>query len=415
MEILIIDHLFFELIKVSLGQRNRLSRCPNETEWEELYAICQQQTVAGVAFPAFEQLSKQGQRPPQDLLFDWLGLSEQIKAQNVLMNKEAARLTRIFEDAGHRTAILKGQANARLYCSHTDGTDHTDKSCHTESAESAENCLALLRQPGDIDIWVDGGRTKVVDMLMRTGLLSEAPVFSNVGNPKKASASYHHVHLPDNEQGVTVEVHFRPSLGNNNPFTNRRLQKFLMREIQNRAEVKEGFYVPSTAFALVMQLAHIQRHFFSEGIGMRQVMDYYFLLKTGNNLFRMENEELRDFLRSLGLEKMAGAMMWVLGEVMHMDERLMICKPDARRGEWLLHDMLAGGNFGRYANASDGLWRRFFKARLRQLKMIRFDFWEGIWAEIFFWKNFVKRIPLRMKYRTWSLNRVNQKLTCSLS
>ena len=169
--------LFFELIQVSLGQRDRMSRCPNETEWEEVYAICQQQAVAGVVFPALEKLSRQGQRPPQDLLFDWLGLAEQVKAQNVLMNKEAARLTRIFEDAGHRTAILKGQANARLY-------PHP-----------------LSRQPGDIDIWVDGGRTKVIDMLIRTGLLNEAPVFSNVGNPLKASASYHHVHLPVNEQG----------------------------------------------------------------------------------------------------------------------------------------------------------------------------------------------------------------------
>ena len=274
--------LFFELIQVSLGQRDRLSKCPNETEWDELYAICQQQAVAGVAFPALDKLSKQGQKPPQDLLFDWLGLSEQVKAQNVLMNREVARLTRIFEDAGHRTTILKGQANARLY-------PHP-----------------LSRQPGDIDIWVDGGRPKVVNMLIRTGLLKEAPVFSNVGNPNKATDSYHHVHLPVNEQGVTVEVHFRPSSGNYNPITNRRLQKWLEREIENITPIAvlqttpaedcsiktqspdsggevPTFNVPSTAFALVMQLAHIQRHFMSSGIGMRQVMDYYFLLKTGNN------------------------------------------------------------------------------------------------------------------------------------
>lgn len=371
--------LFLELIQVSLGQRDRLSRRPHETEWEKLYAICQQQAVAGLVFPALDKLSKQGQKPPQDMLFDWLGLSEQVKAQNVLMNKEAARLTRIFEDEGHRTAILKGQANARLYKVHTDSagnvtntdcTDKTDNNCHTdsteitdknshaesaestedvrntdstditdnkshtESAESTENVrntdstdvtdhLALLRQPGDIDIWVDGGREKVIDMLMRTGLIKEAPVFSNVGNTERATASYHHVHLPVNEQGVTVEVHFRPSSGNYNPITNRRLQKWLEREIENRTEVKEGFYVPSTAFALVMQLAHIQRHFMSSGIGMRQVIDYYFLLKSGNNQLIIENGKLK----YLELEKMAGAMMWVLGEVMMLDERLMICKP----------------------------------------------------------------------------------------
>ena len=152
-------------------------------------------------------------------------------------------------------------------------------------------------------------------------------------------------------------------------------------------------------------------------------MDYYYLLKSNTNRTNDTNgightdstEITEKVLKHLGLEKMAGAMMWVLGEVMHLDERLMICKTDARRGEWLLHDMLAGGNFGRYANASDGLWRRFFKARLRQLKMIRFDFWEGIWAEIFFWKDFIKRIPLRMKYRTLSLNQYRLDHSDSLS
>jgi hypothetical protein len=32
------------------------------------------------------------------------------------------------------------------------------------------------------------------------------------------------------------------------------------------SKVDEGFYVPSVRFALVMQLAHIQRHFLAGGI-----------------------------------------------------------------------------------------------------------------------------------------------------
>ena len=380
---------------MAIGLRDKLSRCPSEAEWEELYAICQQQAVAGVVFPALDQLGRQGQKAPQHLLFDWIGLSEQVKARNVLMNREAARLTRMFEGEGHRTAILKGQANARLY------TDH----------------LALLRQPGDIDIWVDGGREKVIDMLMRTGLIDEAPVFSNVGNPEKATASYHHVELPVNEQGVTVEVHFRPSSGNYNPITNRRLQKFLMRTMDEKP-TEEGFNVPSIGFALVMQLAHIQRHFMDGGIGMRQIMDYYYLLKSNTNrtndtngIGHTESTDITErLLRNLGLEKMAGAVMWVLGKVMKLDKQLMICEPDAWRGEWLLRDVMSGGNFGRYANSSDGLWRRFFKARMRQLKMIWFSFWEGVWSELFYWKNFIKRIPLRIKYRTLSLSRMRIKV-----
>lgn len=91
-------------------------------------------------------------------------------------------------------------------------------------------------------------------------------------------ASYHHVHLPENEQGVTVEAHFRPSSGNFNPITNRRLQLWLKKEILSATMVEEGFCVPSIRFALVMQLAHIQRHFLGGGIGLRHVCDYYWLL-----------------------------------------------------------------------------------------------------------------------------------------
>ena len=53
----------------------------------------------------------------------------------------------LFEDEGHRTAILKGQANARLYPQ------------------------PWSRQPGDIDIWVDGGKDKVMETVRRLGLL----------------------------------------------------------------------------------------------------------------------------------------------------------------------------------------------------------------------------------------------------
>ena len=93
------------------------------------------------------------------------------------------------------------------------------------------------RQPGDIDIWVEGGRESVLALL-----------------PNHPKAAYHHVHLPKNELGVTVEVHFRPSSGNFNPITNRRLQRWLKKEILSATMVEEGFCVPSIRFALGLRL-----------------------------------------------------------------------------------------------------------------------------------------------------------------
>lgn len=90
----------------------------------------------------------------------------------------------------------------------------------------------------------------------------------------------------------------------------------------------------------------------------------------------------------------------------------MLCAPDDYRGPWMLRETMAGGNFGRYKEKQDGnLWRNFFKARIRQFRMLSFDFTEMSWIIITFWKEFLKLIPYRIKYRTWSLNNLNSEET----
>ena len=378
--------LLFQLIQVTLGLRDRLSRTLSEEDWWRLYRMAEEQTITSFVFPALEILNKCGQKPPMELLYEWIGLAEQVRAQNELMNREAARLTALFENEGHRTAILKGQANARLYKGHTDITESTDN---------------FIRQPGDIDIWVSGGKERVVQTLGKLHLIDGG--MSKYHSAEKAGDGYHHIHLPQNENGVVVEVHFRPSSGNQNPFTNRRLQRYLGQEIERENEmVGEGFRVPSLRFALVMQLAHIQRHFIEGGVGMRQVIDYYFLLKSGNNnQLKIENGKLKH----LGLDHIAGALMWVMKEVLLMDEGWMIARPDEKRGRMLLDIIMAGGNFGHF---SPEMQQGFsvsgsLKYRLEKYKMLRFDVREAIWSEVNYYGRFIVSIPERIRRRSWTL------------
>lgn len=370
-------NLFFELLQIAIGEKSCLSRNPTEKEWEGIYAICQKQAVAAFVFSAIERFNESGQRPPAALLYEWIGLSEQVKAQNALMNKEAARLTILFEKAGHHTAILKGQANARLY--------HQPWS----------------RQPGDIDIWVDGGEAAVMESLHRLRLIDSCDIrlYEREGKPTK---SYHHVHLPTNENGVNVEVHFRPSSGVFNPFVNKQIQSFLEEEIGKGCELTDdGFMVPSLRFALVMQMAHVQRHFMSEGIGLRQLIDYYYLLKSD---IRKQKEDLPDTLGHLGLAKMAGAVMWVLNERLGLEEEYLIAPMDERRGKILLNDILRGGNFGKYATDKRlNVIGRLLTGRIRHLKLLRFDWKETIWFELNYWKIQAKKAPLRLKRRSWTV------------
>ena len=347
---------------------------PSAQEWSELFKIAGQQSVMGVCYTAFSHLSKD-QMPPMELLVKWMAEAETIRGLNELLNQEAARLTRLFSEQGRKTAILKGQANARLY---------PDR---------------LSRQVGDIDIWVEGGKKGVVALLMELGLVTELGSTSVEGKP---TASYHHVHLPPTKDHIVVEVHFRPSSGNFNPFTNRRLQRWLEQEIASSCQpVDEGFNVPSVRFALMMQLSHVQRHFLVGGIGLRHVCDYYWLLK---NSTEEDRREVASHLSSFGLRFTASALMWVLHEVLHLDEDLMLCPPDSYRGEWMLREIMAGGNFGHHAGREKhGTLRRVMEGRLRHLKLMRFDFWEEFWVEVNFCKAIITTLPTRIRYRTLSL------------
>lgn len=370
------EDLFYELMLVALGNRKTLSRNPSGQEWRWLFLSCQKQAIVAFVFPSLDKLSKAGQKVPVGLVYEWLAQSEQIKQQNELMNYEAARLTKIFEDEGHKTAILKGQANARLYS-------------HPWS-----------RHPGDIDVWVDGGKEKVIETVKRVGLLREK--IAKYWVDGDATMSPHHIHLPKNENGIDVEVHYRPSSGNVNPFTNRRLQNILEEEINKENELTpEGFRVPSPKFALVMQLAHIQRHLVREGVGMRQVIDYYYLLKADDN---KQRDDVFYRLSSLGLKHIAEALMWVLHEKLGLEDEYLIAPMDERRGKMLLQKIMEGGNFGHYyPDKKHGLRQRIIAKNKHRIQMFRFDFSEAFWIELKYFTFILKTIPARIKRRRWSL------------
>ena len=372
------DQMFFALLRAAMTGGG-FEATPTEAEWTAIYQTARKQSLTGVVYTAVARLDK-AQQPPMALAMQWMSEAETTRGLNELLNREAARLTRLFADEGRQTAILKGQANARLY---------PDK---------------LSRQPGDIDIWVEGGKESVIALLERMRLIDG---IGKSATERKAMASYHHVHIPATKDGVVVEVHFRPSSGNFNPITNRRLQRWVAQEIATVTKVDEGFNVPSVKFALVMQLSHIQRHFLSGGIGLRHVCDYYWLLQ---NATAEERQTVTGLLKRFGLSHTAGALMWVLDEVLRLDAALMLGQADSYRGEWLLREIMAGGNFGHYAGRrQQGVFRRVWESQKRSLRLMRFDFQEMMCTELRFWRAVAVTLPERIRRRSWSLAEANKR------
>ena len=360
------DKLLFKLLQFALdttGALQGLEEAPSEEEWKAIYKLAKRQSVLGVVFNAVKKLPENF-RPARALLLRWSMDAEGTAGMNKLLNLEAARLTRVFEGAGRKNAILKGPANARLYPD------------------------PLSRQCGDIDIWVEGGRKGVTELLYKLNLL-------NAENDDHAY-SRHHIHLPQNKDGVTVEVHFKPASGI--PFRNGALQKFLNEEIRKATLVPEGFYSPSIKFALVMQMAHLQQHFYSGGLGFRQYTDYLMLLRHSTE---GDRNAAVGVMKNLSMMRACGAVMWVLQEVFGLERELMLCAPDRKRGERLLKLALAGGNFGQHKEVPKpkNVFVRWFKDRLQALSWLTFDPVNAVFKELKYWRATISLIPLRIKRR----------------
>ncbi len=356
--------IFYDLLRVALGNQKCLSKTPTAEEWAWLLDVAEKQAVDGITYGALEVLTQHGQKPTEDVKLDWFSFAEEIKSQNRLVNQRCKEVTELFAKAGFKTCILKGQGNGLMY---KDGDPPTSllreakepakepaKDPTTSLPREANDMpketlrLGMLRVPGDIDIWVKGSKDEIIRFCR-----------SKVG---ETNISHHHVEFPIFDD-IPVEVHFIPSYSVLSRY-NKRLQKFFesfQTEDIHGVDEKGNDYsliIPEKKVNLVFQLSHMMRHFFYGGIGLRQMIDYYYLLRLGDPPTSLHREaykkEMAETFEYLGLRKFAGAVMWIMKEVLGMDEKYLIVAPDEKRGIMVLSEMMEGGNFGQY----DGRWTK---------------------------------------------------------
>ena len=236
--------IFFDFLRFCIGSAKEIPGSLKEVDWKELYAIAKKQCLVGVLFDGIKKLPAEHVGMKKELLLQWMAESQMLEKANVRLNDAAIQVSEWFRKKGFRTCILKGQANALLFpnpCSRT---------------------------PGDIDIWVEGGDKRVISFVR-----SISP---------HEKACYHHIEFPS-YKGVEVEVHYRPS------FLlcfwhNRKLQKYYERvkeeQFSHRVMLGEQgeIAIPTVEFNLIFQLTHIFSHLMNEGIGLRQLVDYYYVI-----------------------------------------------------------------------------------------------------------------------------------------
>ena len=438
----------FLFLNYCLGKKVDMSMVVAKIDWRQLYTFASRQAILGFCFDGIERLTKEfseelKQNPMgRDLLMTWMGAAQQIRRQNMKVNAVAGKLYSKFREDRLRCCILKGQGNALMYPN------------------------PYSRTPGDIDVWVNASREEITEY---------AKTHFEIGDDIR----FHH--LETTMDGVPVELHFFPC-SMNNPLYHVRLQKWFKRNVDlqcsNVVSLPDGIgeiAIPTMAFNVIYQLCHLYHHFFDEGIGMRQIIDYYYVvcdfykvyqnssnpsvsLSKGSSTFSPSpsssgsgdvtapsrcSEPLRSKdggpskvspdcagwdrldaiedtssasgsstavtssastaldvvqreLIYLGLWKFAGAVMYVLKEVLGLSEDKMIVPMDEKRGRLLLAEILDGGNFGRHFTMYAGfthqsMGKKYFLKIWRNMHFVRYYPAEALSEPIFrtwhfFWR-----------------------------
>ena len=464
---MVIGSGMFEFIRYSLDPEAEMPKGMGKIDWEEMFQFADEQGILGVMYDGRRKMEEGQWRGKDgfvdDLMLEWGFVAQEIENRNKKVNKAVVRLAEELKEKGFGCCILKGQGNNLLYPN------------------------VYSRTPGDIDVWVKrqsndkrqsnkkktenssfarllpkGRKNRLTDKCRQKDKtdIKEIIRFVKERNPE-ARAVYHHIDYGEYDD-VEVEVHYRPSFMND-PIHNRRLQKWFEQKAPEQfahvVELPDGVgevAVPTVEFNLIFQLSHVYNHLLHEGIGLRQIIDYYYLLRQSNderqsnrlteiderqnNKKRQSNRltdkcrqkdkteiderqsnrlteirdtlryltsstsvatrqcmnefPLRSLLRRLGMWKIAGAMMWVLNEVLGLEEKYLIAPKNEKLGRVLLAEMLRGGNFGQFdidnIKADSQLKKNWQRIR-RDLRMMRYFPSECLWEPVFrighfFWR-----------------------------
>lgn len=356
------EKLFFDLIRVAIGNQACLSHSPTTDEWGKLYDMAKKQSLVGVCFAGVQKLVNSeredycGMNELQYLT--WMGMAAKIQQKNEVVNRQCETLGKQLQDAGFNYVVMKGQEVGRYY---------------TSTGSAQVQSLSTLRQSGDIDVWITNkGRKDIV-------------AYAEKVSPTKEINHHHlHFHVFDDTE---VELHFLP-IELHCPWYDQSLRKFMRSQVKSFAMCEGGYMVPTVEFDLLHQLAHSFRHLFGDGIGMRQVMDFYFTLQEALRRDNVDWEAVNRAIRSTGMKCFTEAMLWIMHEVFGLpnsnlstlNSNLKI-GPNEQLGRFLLNEVMLAGNFGHTDErikhgSNESAWHRFWRVNKQNLKLMRFSVWE---------------------------------------
>lgn len=230
---------FLELICAGIGHNCAELSAP--INWQKIYDLATQQGLLGVVIDGIERLPN-NQRPPQELLLEWIGeVLQSFEYRYDAYKNTIAEIAGFYNSHGYKMMVLKGYA------------------CSLNWPKPEH------RPCGDIDIWLFC-KQKEADAL--------------VSKEKGIEVDYfHHHHTVYNWGEFTVENHY-DFINTHRHYSHQGLEpifKELGQDDSYYVEVNgEKVYLPSPNLHALFLVRHALNHFTSVGINLRQVLDWAF-------------------------------------------------------------------------------------------------------------------------------------------
>ena len=281
-----------------------------ETDWDAIISMSMEQTVTALVFDGMETLPP-ALRPSKTDVMRWFSMVVRVEQSNKLLDRELANIVEFYRGHSIFPILLKGQGVASLY----PRPEH--------------------RQCGDIDLYLGDDYERAKELIASQGI--------KLGDEGEKHVSYSY-------NGAPVENHHY-AVCFYNPRQNRILQRWAKEWLSAKTKTfhvrDTEVLLPAPGFDAIYLLIHALLHFIPEGIGLRQVCDWTLILKTYHR--QIDQERLIGEVRLLKIEDAFRTFGYVAVHYLGLPAECIPFPLDnvAEAGEFLLHDILEGGNFGK--------------------------------------------------------------------
>lgn len=320
---------FYLLLQSGLWEQNLNMLTPfplSEQEWMNVYIESRRQTLQGLLYQGVLHLPE-SMLPPQSVIFRWLADITSLEQTHTEICSNIAATQQLLQSAGTTPVLLKGEGVGVLYV-------------HPE-----------WRTCGDIDWYVtpEISRKEMCQFLKGKGFQTETTADGSVFFLYDNTEIELHWHLIDIEHPGKQHVLRRLLEGDSYDYLT----------IPNGCKVRVLKPQPS----LVMLNAHIMKHAFTVGVGLRQFCDLARAYHVWNGQY--DKELLMTYYKELGMEKWAHTVHALLVKYLDIETADMPEKVSlhGRRHVKLMRRLHEWGNFGHHSESWTENPTKFYTVR----------------------------------------------------